>query len=216
MYWRSIFCITGLCLLSACSQLNSSSGAYSTIWQAFFKPNSSLPSAKKLQNIPYDVLWVSFANGRPGGMILVDNFNGKERWVSANYQMLTLWQGRIINTTHLPSNVSGFRSNMIDPLPNMLKREKADFIYEMDFYEKHLSQVEFHSVLTNQGAVKHDIGGNEYETIYVTEVVEGSHFNFKAKNEYWLAAESGAVLKSRQCFIAGIGCITVEYIKRVL
>lgn len=199
---RSVLLLLSVSLLSGCA------GTYrayvDSLSYAFLTPNDTSLSLAQVQASTTDLLYVRNGKRPQAVMALAFIENDEQKWLSADEALIVLANGRIIRTAGLTHDLLFTSNTAADPLALPLtklnharwqrftdwKHGEYGYVIESDF------AVGVSEVLT--------IEQQSVATIKVTErarLVTAPHFlrfDREWQNEYWFAADSGLLLKSRQ------------------
>lgn len=180
-------------LVSACTPLSQASlDSFKEIFQSGLKVDES----KLSPNVAY-MRVVS-----PGGEVVMGrgfNDKGRETWYTAGGQVLTMVNGIVVNSVDFPANVDEL---LLDPAGQRLalvaKTEPVTYRKFIDRLPEHSNEVTAYK-LKRDGTARIKSWGLEFNTIRLKEVVVSSNSrNPMPGNTYWLTADSGYVVQSKQ------------------
>ncbi len=169
---------------------------------------------EQIARIPYASILASIEGG-PQGLLILSGVDGaKRRWTSADGVSLIVSHGRLQQIANWRKlEITGFRSEMPDPLPSMIRTKQAHFQYRIDLIPGYRENVVVNAVLTQVGREQVNILGIERELLHVEEEVASEDLDFKATNHYWLDPQTAAVWKSVQFPAPGMGAVQMNQAK---
>ena len=210
---RSV-CLTALWSLSACSGVTVGGGDIGQLYQmtkAMWNAESQDITLAQAASIPYASMGVRLGDGPQQMIVLAGNSSGERTWTSAAHIALTTRNGRIVRTSGLGHNLSGYQlvrlSNDTDGIQTRVWL--ADFA-DLGFYS-----VMIYCRDRNVGLRTVTILGHPIHTRRVNEscTSRDNRVDWSFHNTYWVDPETGLTWRSIQNIHPKLRAIETEILR---
>lgn len=151
----------------------------------------------------HDYLYVRHGSGAQVAMALMFIEQAQLKWVSAERTMLVTEQGRIVRTIGLENDLLFLSNTQTDPIKSSLNLNNSHWQRLADWQQQEYGY-QLKSSFSTATPEPMQFFGHTLMVIPVTETVRYVNqpnfvrFDDKWQNHFWLAANSGTVIKSRQ------------------
>lgn len=172
---------------------------FESIKYVLWKGEKPRPEGQALAQFPYALNYIRIVDGADAPLVLAKVYrDGRQLWVSSDNVGVVTENGRIHQFLNYQSEIAGWRSDMADPLPEMLSKKSAIFEYKVDLIPSFLTNVDVLAKLENRGKSQITIGHKYYTTNVITEEIKIDKIDFEATNKYWLDVATGKIVRSVQ------------------
>lgn len=212
-------CICSLLLMSCSGTYRS----YADMLQLAFKetPDVQLPYSF-FTTAPYDYLYVKQGDQAQVAMALMFVEQEQFKWVSADRVVLVTEHGRIVRTVGLANDLLHLTNSSNDPLKKQLELSPVFYWIRLADWKNNEYGYPLKSTFQLGQPQPMLFFGQQLD---VVQLIENVHYmaepNFvrfddKWQNVFWLDAESGVVLKSRQLLAPGAEPYELTFISEVV
>jgi hypothetical protein len=180
------------------------------------KPDTQF-SKNLIDSIPYASMKVKIGKGNSGLVILEKIDKDETSWVSADEVNFLIKNGKIIRTSGLTNNLSGYQGftpKFSELLKREIKLQPLEFTSYYSFSQPDLLDLKVSIILKYEGEREIEILGNKKKVLLVEEIIRGKKIGWKARNRYWVDPNDGFIWKSTQSVSPKIPEIRYEVTKK--
>jgi len=177
-------------------------------------------SDEQLQRLPYATLGVTIGRNAPAVMVLATIDGDELRWVSADRVLFVTRKGRLVQTRGLKRDLIATEWSTDDPLLEAIQQagdpnSSGNVTRFIDVGRPKAEHVGVASRFSAPVADTLATLNGVSESLRIEERVVVGDWRWAARNTFWVASGSNAVLKSRQQFCPEIPPIELEVLKPV-
>lgn len=180
------------------------------------KPDTQF-SKKLVDSIPYASMKVKIGKGNSGLVILEKIDKDEMSWVSADKVYFLIKNGKIIRTSGLSNNLSGYQGftpKFSELLRREIKLQPVEFTSYYSFSQPDLLDLKVSIIWKYEGEREIEILGEKKEVLLVEEMIRSKKIGWKARNRYWVDPNDGFIWKSTQSASPKIPEIRYEVTKK--
>lgn len=232
-YFPSLKRALALLLLVALSGCNSGfQDALETTKRVFVLPEGITLTPEEISELSYAASYIQLQDKPRAVMVLNYDDNGLLSWAAGPHEVIATRYGRVVFTRNIQGGPEFVSNLQADPIACVRKelRDTQDENVDLSICSANwVRNIEIGSPIQNnnqrleitghfdfQNMTRQSItlpNENTYEAVKLNEVLTVQPGDFQVENTFWLEAETGRVLKSRQWFSPEQGFITTEEVK---
>ncbi|NUY57701.1 YjbF family lipoprotein [Salinivibrio sp. EAGSL] len=183
------------------------------------------PDAQKswdeINALPYASLYAQLDNGPRGFMVLAfvepsDHPSPNLKWLSGENEMLVTRNGRLVKTVNLvDGNLAATHTDTPDPLSVGLNTLSMPHTWSrtIDWQPGNHSGYRADSTFKRRKLQNISVNGTPVATTHYTEYVTLPALDTQYTNDYWIANDTGKIIKSYQHLAPGLPAVTLTHLK---
>jgi len=144
---------------------------------------------------------------------LVMTLHDTDEWGATNGVSVATTGGRIVGTTGLAMNLTGFRGPLRQNDASSIPRDGDAYALEYDFANENRYGVRAHCTIGDLGPAEITIIGSQISTEKISERCSAPEIGWSFENLYWRDPQSGFVWRTRQTVHPGLDPITIEVLR---
>lgn len=208
-------------LLGGCSQMKGLKLFQETLNAARAKPEGAdrYPRSRaEVDALPYAQLGVRIGDGQRGIMVLAEQRQDQNLWLSANRLLLVTEGNRIARTDGLRKDLRAFDGLASDPfargVADPASLDGHALSWNVTVRPGDQTRVPVESTLSLEGEETIEILDRSYRTIRVREDLSVAAWRWRSTNRFWLSTRSPLAWRSVQQFHPDQPAIEIEVLKR--
>ncbi|WBA17108.1 YjbF family lipoprotein [Salinivibrio kushneri] len=215
----SILAIFIALTITGCTQrIQDLSDSFKFAYQGF-------PDAEKswdeINALPYASLYAQLDNGPRGFMVLAfaepsQHPSPNLKWLSGDHEMIVTRNSRIVKTVNFAEgNLTATQVNSPDPLSIGLATIQMPYTWsrKLDWQPGNHSGYRADSTFKRGKPQNVSVNGTPVATTHYTEDVTLPALDIQYTNDYWIANDTGKIIKSYQHLAPGLPAVTLTHLK---
>lgn len=209
--------LTALLLLTGCSQR--AADIHHTLRVATLGYKDAAITKQYVAALPYAAIQVKWGDG-PRVLSALAFAEGEElKWVTQDKAMIITQHGRLVRTQGFSHDLTYTANIQQDPLPQLLQLwqqgnpESLRWGTEHDWQPGYYSGYKAISRFAYRGQEQVTILGEPITLLKFSERVVYPKLDVEQENTFWLAADTGAVIKSQQFIGPGLPAVEITLLK---
>ncbi|ART81796.1 hypothetical protein CBP31_03475 [Oceanisphaera profunda] len=209
--------LTAVLLLTACSQR--AADINHTLRVATVGYKDAVITKEYVTALPYAAIQFKWGDGPRVLSALAFAENDELKWVTQDKTMIVTQHGRLVRTLGFSHDLTYTANINQDPLPQLLqlwqqgKHELLRWGTEHDWQPGYYSGYQAISRFEYRGQEQVSILGEPVTLIKFSEQVVYPKLNIEQENTFWLAADTGVVIKSQQFIGPGLPAVEITLLK---
>ncbi len=214
VHYKDIIALLAGLLVSGCGADGVWGNAYESLKMAVKGAPELEISRKSVDQTPYAMITARIGKLPGAILVLAEQKDGANHWMSSNNVSIVTNSGRLIRTVGLDRDLNLVRIEGNDPLANAPHRleKKVQYSGYMEILRPEPDNFSIQCHLEPGDAEQIMIAELQFETIHMIENCRTST-GWKFKNHYWVDPYDGFVWQSRQHFLKGIAPMTIRVLK---
>ncbi|WP_051416074.1 YjbF family lipoprotein [Salinivibrio socompensis] len=178
-------------------------------------------SWEEIDALPYASLYAQLDNGPQGFMVLAfaepsQHPSPNLKWLSGDNEMLVTRNGRLVKTVNLTDgNLMATYTDSPDPLSVGLATMIMPHTWSrtIDWQPGNHSGYRADSIFKRGKTQSVSVNGTPVQTTHYIELVTIPALNVQYTNDYWLANDTGRIVKSYQHLAPNLPAVTLTHLK---